>query len=125
MSTAVPITTNISAAGARRRLLLAAAFLGVAVTGSWLMLGAELDRAWRVAYFPTFWLVGLCVFQVFEKTCVVLAVKGERETEAGGTEPVALDGDAIQLRCQARKVHLHALAFAAICTALMLAVGEL
>lgn len=60
--------TNITAAGARRRLFFAAFMLAVAVTGAWMMLGAELDRTWRVAYFPTFWLVGLGVFQVWEKT---------------------------------------------------------
>lgn len=60
--------SNITAAGARRRLLSAACTLGIAVTGAWMMLGAEMDRTWRVAYFPTFWLVGLCLFQVYEKT---------------------------------------------------------
>lgn len=59
---------NITPAGARRRLLSAAGTLALAVTGAWMLLGAEMDRAWRVAYFPTFWLVGLCLFQVYEKT---------------------------------------------------------
>ena len=59
---------NITRAGARRRLIGAAGTLALALTGAWMMLGSEMDRAWRVAYFPTFWLVGLGLFQVYEKT---------------------------------------------------------
>lgn len=55
---------------------------------------------------------------------MVLATRGLRETEDGGQEPVPEEGDVVQLRCQAQRVHLHALAFAALCTALMLMVGE-
>lgn len=62
------MTTNITLSGARRRLFAAAGTLALAVTGAWMMLGAEMDRTWRIAYFPTFWLVGLCLFQVYEKT---------------------------------------------------------
>ena len=55
---------------------------------------------------------------------MVLATRGRRETEAGGEEAVPEEADVVQLRCQAQRVHLHALAFAALCTALMLAIGD-
>jgi len=60
--------SNITSAGAKRRLVGAAGMLALALTGAWMMLGADMDRTWRVAYFPTFWLVGLGLFQVYEKT---------------------------------------------------------
>lgn len=116
---------NITRAGARRRMYIAGGALMLACAGAWVMTSAEMDRSWRIAYFPTFWLVGLCLFQAYEKTCVVLVVKGERETEDGGHELVPPDVDVVQLKCQAQRVHLHALLFAALCTALMLAIGEL
>ena len=56
---------------------------------------------------------------------MVLATRGQRETEAGGVEAVPQAADVEQLRCQAQRVHLHALAFAAACTAAMLIIGEL
>ena len=56
---------------------------------------------------------------------MVLATRGRREREEGGEEDVADPEVAHQLRCQARSVHLHALAFAALCTALMLAIEAL
>ena len=56
---------------------------------------------------------------------MVLATRGLREREEGGEEPVPLAADVEQLRCQAQRVHLHALAFAALCTAVMLIIGEL
>lgn len=56
---------------------------------------------------------------------MVLATRGQRETEAGGTEAVLDEAEAEQLRCQSQRVHLHALAFAALCTAIMLILGEL
>ncbi len=56
---------------------------------------------------------------------MVLATRGRRETEDGGEEPVHDPAAAEQLRCQAQRVHLHALAFAALCTALMLAIDQI
>lgn len=55
---------------------------------------------------------------------MVLATRGQRETDEGGPVAVADERDVVQLRCQAQRVHLHALAFAALCTALMLLIGE-
>jgi hypothetical protein len=56
---------------------------------------------------------------------VVLATRGQRETDAGGVEPVPDPDAAYQLRCQAQRVHLHALAFAALCTAIMLGIDQI
>lgn len=63
-----PRAVNITRAGARRRVGSALGTTLLALTGVWMMVNAEMDRAWRVAYFPAFWLVGLCLFQVWEGT---------------------------------------------------------
>jgi uncharacterized membrane protein len=59
---------NITPAGARKRLFSAAGTLMLAITGAWMMVQADLDRTWRLLYFPGFWLVGLGLFQAWEGT---------------------------------------------------------
>lgn len=59
---------NITASGTRKRLFSAVGTLLLALTGAWMMTQADLDRTWRLAYFPGFWLVGLGIFQVWEGT---------------------------------------------------------
>lgn len=54
---------------------------------------------------------------------MILATRGQREVDGAAPSPVADEREAFQLRCQAQRAHLHALAFAAVCTALALAWG--
>jgi hypothetical protein len=101
------------------RIGVAVVMLATGVIGVALMWGAHLEPAFRLAYFPTFWLGALGAFQAWENTCVVLATKGHRETETG-IEAVPDAGDLEVMRCQSHRVHLNSLLIAALLTALSL-----
>lgn len=59
---------NITARGVRLRLALGFVALAMAAGGVGLLLAARTEVVTRLLFFPTFWLVGLCLFQAWNKT---------------------------------------------------------
>lgn len=116
-----PNIPNIGPRGQRRRLMVGIAWLLIGGALGALLVAAQVPRFGRLVVFFPFWVAGLGVFQAREQTCVRLAVRGRRNMDRGDGEEAIEDSDELrQVRRQARTVHLRALGFAAVLTAVVL-----
>jgi hypothetical protein len=105
--------------GQRRKRVRMGIAMGVVSAGiavALLALGAP--RAARLLLLLPFWVTGITLFQVREKTCVRLAARDLRNLDSGD-EPVADASERAQIRRQARRVYVEAFLLAAAMTALL------
>jgi hypothetical protein len=111
---------NIGPMQQRRRLLLGLIMIALSVAvGLWLV-GAGAARASRLLLFLPLLFGFLGLLQVREKTCVALAARGLRNMDQG-SEPITDPAALAQVKAQARRVQVRALAAAAAITAVFVA----
>ena len=106
---------NIGPRQRRRRLIGGIVWLVVALGTMTVVRSPDLDRPWRLLVFLPALFAAVCLLQVREKTCVVLAATGQRNLDAGN-ERVTDEREQRLLRHQARRVMLGATAAAAVVT---------
>jgi hypothetical protein len=106
---------NIGPRQRRRRLIGGLAWLVVAIGTLVVVRSADAALPWRLTVFVPALLAAICLLQVQEKTCVVLAATGHRNLDAGN-ERITDEGERRIIQHQARRVMLKALAAATAAT---------
>ncbi len=104
----------------RRKRLIVGVLAFAAASGLALWFSAqETSRLWRLMVFAPFFFSMICLFQVKEKICVLLAAQGSQNFDQG-TERVKDFLIANQLRYQAKKVYVESLVASVLLTLLCL-----
>lgn len=113
--------SNIGAEGQRKKVRggVIALTLGVAVAV--VLIVADVSRWWRLGLFLPFWPGTLGVFQGLEKTWVFLAARGLRDM-GGEEEEIEDPEELVQVRRQARRVHIESVLAAVLLTGIAVAV---
>lgn len=75
--------SNIGPTGCRRRAWLGAALLAAGLAGVLFVYLGDNSRWWLLPLFFLFWGGALGVLEAQERTCVLLAALGVRETDSG------------------------------------------
>lgn len=114
---------NIGPRERLKRQISGAVSLALAIAGAVALLLFDAPRLFRLALAVPLWMSGLGFFQAREKACVLLAARGARNLD-GGVEAVDDEGERAALQRKARRVHVKALAFAAVGTAIALALPD-
>lgn len=83
------------------------------------MHAAAASRGWRAALIPPLWIGILALLEARAQTCVVLAARGRRNLDRG-EERIEGAAERALVAAQARRVHVLAAAWAALCTAVLL-----
>jgi len=111
---------NIGPAERRKRVRMGIGMGVVSAGVAVAVLGLGAPRAARLLLLLPFWVTGITLFQVREKTCVRLAARDLRNLDSGD-EPVTDASARAQIRRQARRVYVEAFLVAAALTALVAA----
>ena len=106
---------NIGPRQRRRRLIGGIAWLFVAIGMMMVVRSPDVAHSWRLLVFLPALFAAVCLLQVHEKTCVVLAAAGQRNLDAGN-ERVTDEREQRLLQHQARRVMLRATTAAAVAT---------
>lgn len=114
---------NIGPKQRQRRIIGGIVMSAVAVGVFAALLAAGAGRWWRLALFLPLYGAGLGYFQAYERTCIALAARGQRNLDHG-TEAIDGGQELERVRQQARLVQRKALASAAVLTALAVVVWE-
>jgi hypothetical protein len=116
---------NILPRGRRLRLANGLILFVFAVSVTVWLMKRGATTAWFSIVFVLLLLAAVSLLQARDKTCVVLAARGTRETEQG-IRPITDPNEVWQLKAQAARVYKEALAIAVVAIAVvMLARGLL
>jgi len=109
---------NITARGVRRRLFGAIPSLIVTIAITVFLITADWPRGVRLALVLPYWFSFLGIFQAFERTCIVQAARGTRETDSG---EVAIEDESERraIARQARRVYVETTVVAVVVTAVI------
>ncbi|MEW5874980.1 MAG: hypothetical protein AB1752_07375 [Candidatus Zixiibacteriota bacterium] len=107
---------NITARGVRRRLFGAIPSLIVTVAITVFLITADWPRGVRLALVLPYWFSFLGIFQALERTCIVQAARGTRETD-DGEAPVEDDSERRAIARQAMRVYVETTVAAVVVTA--------
>jgi hypothetical protein len=110
---------NIGGSERTRRWIAGAVGLGIAIALG-IALAAFHAPWWSgVLLFGPLWMGGLGLFQAQDRVCVALAAKNVRNF-GSGEQPIEDPALNRAIRQKARRIHFHAVAFAAVLTAAFL-----
>jgi hypothetical protein len=120
MNAATACIPNIGPRQRQKRVVTGVVSLVVALLLAGVLLITAVARPWRLVVFAPLWVGAIGLFQAYEKTCVALVSRGERDMDAG-PEHVVDPAELKQLRAQARNVYWRSLLVAAVLSAAVVA----
>jgi hypothetical protein len=120
MSGTTVCPVNLGPRERRKRLVIGVVWAAVTVAVTALMFLLQAARWWRLTLFVPCWFAALGFLQAQANTCVYLASRGMINLDTG-VESIRDEELSRQLRRQARKIHLKALAVGAVVTAALVA----
>lgn len=112
---------NIGPHERKTRLWAGSVTLAIGAVIALALVFAPIERAWRLFAFIPLWAGATSLFQVYEKTCVALALRGTRNLDTA-EERITDVRELAQVKRQARRVRFEGFAVAALLTGMALAI---